>query len=285
MGHWIMDNFCIVANRSKDINLEIAGYIKKYFEKNGKTCVIAESAKIRDDKHTGKEFRSMLPKDAELCIVLGGDGTMLQAARSAAYQDIPLIGVNLGTLGYLAEVEKNGIDEALERILAGKYEIEDRMMLYGSMNGEGNYCLNDIAITRYSSITAIDYNIYVNDLLLCSYHADGIIISTPTGSTGYNMSAGGPIVEPSANMILITPICPHTLNSRSLVLSAETKIEVEIGTFRDNLKQKVVASFDGSGIIEMTTGDRIAIEKSSKTTKILKLNRVSFLQVLGEKFR
>ncbi len=280
-----MDKFCIVANRSKDINLEISGYIKNYLEKNGKQCVIAESNKIRDDQHTGKEFRSMIPEDSELCIVLGGDGTMLQAARSAAYYDIPLIGVNLGTLGYLAEVEKTGIDQALERILAGKYEIEDRMMLYGSMNGEGNYCLNDIAITRYSSITAIDYNIYVNDLLLCSYHADGIIVSTPTGSTGYNMSAGGPIVDPSANMILITPICPHTLNSRSLVLSPETKVEVEIGNFRDNLKQKVVASFDGSGIIEMTTGDRIAIERSPKTTKILKLDRVSFLQVLGEKFR
>ncbi len=99
------------------------------------------------------------------------------------------------------------------------------------------------------------------------------------------MSAGGPIVEPSANMILITPICPHTLNSRSLVLSADTKIEIGIGQFRDGLNQKVVASFDGSGIIEMTTGDKITIKKSSKTTKILRLNRVSFLEVLGEKFR
>lgn len=280
-----MHNFCIVTNRSKDVNLDITNYIKEYLEKNGKECVIAESTKIRDDKHTGKEFQSSIPEDSDCCIVLGGDGTMLQAARSAARLDIPLIGVNLGTLGYLAEVEKSGIDDALERIIAGKYEIEDRMMLYGSMNSQEGYCLNDIAITRYSSIKAVDYEIYVNDLLLCNYHADGIIISTPTGSTGYNMSAGGPIVEPSANMILITPICPHTLNSRSLVLSADTKIEVGIGGFRDGINQKVVASFDGSGIIEMTTGDRIGIKKSSKTTKILKLNRVSFLEVLGEKFR
>ena len=280
-----MDNFCIVTNRNKDVNLEITNYIKGYLEKHGKKCVIAESEKIRDDKHTGKEFKSAIPKDSDLCIVLGGDGTMLQAARSAAIYDIPIIGVNLGTLGYLAEVEKNGIDNALEQILAGKYEIEDRMMLDGSMGYKKDYCLNDIAITRYSSISAIDYNIYVNDLLLCTYHADGIIVSTPTGSTGYNMSAGGPIVEPSANMILITPICPHTLNSRSLVLSSKTKVEVEIGAFRDNISQKVVASFDGCGIIEMTTGDRISIQRSDMTTRILKLNRVSFLQVLGEKFR
>ena len=280
-----MDNFCIVTNRNKDINLEITNYIKGYLEKNGKKCVIAESEKIRDDKHTGKEFKSAIPKDSDLCIVLGGDGTMLQAARSAAIYDIPIIGVNLGTLGYLAEVEKNGIDNALEQILAGKYEIEDRMMLDGSMGDKKDYCLNDIAITRYASMSAIDYNIYVNDLLLCTYHADGIIVSTPTGSTGYNMSAGGPIVEPSANMILITPICPHTLNSRSLVLSSKTKVEVEIGSFRDNIGQKVVASFDGCGIIEMTTGDRIGVQRSNMTTRILKLNRVSFLQVLGEKFR
>lgn len=280
-----MDNFCIVTNRNKDVNLEITNYIKGYLEKHGKKCVIAESEKIRDDKHTGKEFKSSIPKDSDLCIVLGGDGTMLQAARSAAIYDIPIIGVNLGTLGYLAEVEKNGIDNALEQILAGKYEIEDRMMLDGSMGDKKDYCLNDIAITRYSSISAIDYNIYVNDLLLCTYHADGIIVSTPTGSTGYNMSAGGPIVEPSANMILITPICPHTLNSRSLVLSSKTKVEVEIGAFRDNISQKVVASFDGCGIIEMATGDRISIQRSDMTTRILKLNRVSFLQVLGEKFR
>ena len=280
-----MNNFCIVTNRSKDIGLNITNYIKDYLEKHGKTCVIAESTKVRDDKHTGKEFKSDIPENSDCCIVLGGDGTMLQAARSTAVLDIPLIGVNLGTLGYLAEAEKGGIDAALEKILAGKYEIEDRMMLCGQMNEQKGDCLNDIVITRYTSIAAVDYNIYVNDLLLCSYHADGIIVSTPTGSTGYNMSAGGPIVEPSANMILITPICPHTLNSRSLVLSADTKIEIGIGQFRDGLKQKVVASFDGSGIIEMTTGDKITIKKSSKTTKILRLNRVSFLEVLGEKFR
>ncbi len=281
-----MDKFCIVTNRVKDKDLKVTNHIKAYLEKRGKKVVIAtEKNEEEDPLFITRKHLSIIPEDTELVIVLGGDGTMLQAARSTAVLDIPLIGVNLGTLGYLAEVEKGGIDAALEKILAGKYEIEDRMMLCGQMNEQKGDCLNDIVITRYTSIAAVDYNIYVNDLLLCSYHADGIIVSTPTGSTGYNMSAGGPIVEPSANMILITPICPHTLNSRSLVLSADTKIEIGIGQFRDGLNQKVVASFDGSGIIEMTTGDKITIKKSSKTTKILRLNRVSFLEVLGEKFR
>ena len=280
-----MDHFCIVTNRTKDNNLEMTMYIKNYLEAHGKVCHIAENVlNSDDDKRIGRKYISTIPEDAECVIVLGGDGTMLQAARSAAYIDIPLIGVNLGTLGYLAEVEKSGVDDALDQIIAGKYEIEDRMMLYGSVTDKNDYALNDIVITKSSAIQAINFDIYVNDLFLSNYHADGIIISTPTGSTGYSMSAGGPIVEPSADMILITPICPHTLNSRSMVLSSQTKIEIRIGEGRDNRNQQVVAYFDGSGTIEMQTGDRINIEKANKTTKILKLNKISFLEALGRKF-
>ena len=209
---------------------------------------------------------------------------MLQAARSAAYLDIPLIGVNLGTLGYLAEVEKNSVDEALEHNLSGEYDTEDRMMLYGQSGEKHDFALNDIVITRKSVIQTINFDIYINDLFLCNYHADGIVISTPTGSTGYNMSAGGPIVEPSANMILITPICPHTLNSRSMVLSDKTKVDVVIKEGRDGANQEVVAYFDGSGRIDLGTGEKISIEKSDIKTKIIKLSRESFLAVLGKKF-
>ncbi len=280
-----MDHFCIVTNRTKDNNLEMTMYIKNYLEAHGKVCHIAEKVlNSDDDKRIGRKYISTIPEDADCVIVLGGDGTMLQAARSAAYIDIPLIGVNLGTLGYLAEVEKSGVDDALDQIIAGKYEIEDRMMLYGSVTDKNDYALNDIVITKSSAIQAINFDIYVNDLFLSNYHADGIIISTPTGSTGYSMSAGGPLVEPSADMILITPICPHTLNSRSMVLSSQTKIEIRIGEGRDNRNQQVVAYFDGSGTIEMQTGDRINIEKANKTTKILKLNKISFLEALGRKF-
>jgi NAD+ kinase len=227
---------------------------------------------------------STIPEDTECVIVLGGDGTMLQAARSIAFMDIPIIGVNLGTMGYLAEVEKSGIDEALERIISGRYEIEDRMMIKGCIGEKKDYALNDVVVTRCASIQVINFNIYINDMLLAGYQADGVIISTPTGSTGYNMSAGGPIIDPSAHMILVTPICSHTLNSRSMVLSADTKISIEIGPGRDNSVQKVIASFDGSGVIELFTGDRIEIIRSKKTTKIIKLNRVSFIEVLGKKF-
>lgn len=281
-----MERFVIVTNKSKDKDLAMTKYIKSFLEERGKTCVIADKNENNSFYHEGREFLSSIPEDAECVIVLGGDGTMLQAARSAAYHDIPLIGVNMGTMGYLAEVEKSGVDEALSRILSGDYDTQERMMLFGSVGEKSDYALNDIVITRNSSMqmNIVNFDIYVNDLFLCNYHADGIIISTPTGSTGYNMSAGGPIVEPSANLILITPICPHTLNSRSMVLPENTKIRIVIKEGRDNRNQEVVAFFDGSGKIEMSTGDSICIEKSAKITKIIKLNRVSFLEVLGKKF-
>ncbi len=280
-----MEKFCIVTNKIKDKDLKVTKHIQHYLEKRGKTVTIAEEKREEEDPlFITRKHLSVIPEDTDLVIVLGGDGTMLQAARSIAYQDIPLVGVNLGTMGYLAEVEESGIDDALERILKGWYEIEDRMMLRGDLEGKKDYSLNDIIVTRYQGVATIGYNIYVNDQFLCSYYADGLVVSTPTGSTGYNMSAGGPIIEPSANMILVTPICPHTLNSRSLVFSPNTKIDVELLPGRDGNPMTAISSFDGSGTLLMNTGDKIEIKMSKKTTKILRLNKVSFLDVISKKF-
>ncbi len=279
-----MEKFCIVTNRNKDRNLALTHHIKEFLEARGKTCIIAKVKSEEDQIYVRRKYLSVIPEDTDLCIVLGGDGTMLQAARSIAYLDIPLLGVNLGTMGYLTEVEEAGIDEALTRVLDGDYEIDERMMLRGSVEGKKDYSLNDIIITRYKDISTIGYNIFINDQFLYSYFADGLIISTPTGSTGYNMSAGGPIIEPQANMILLTPVCPHSFNSRSLVFSPNTNIVVELLPARDGGSKKAIASFDGSGTILMHNGDRIEIRMSKKTTKILRLNRVSFLDIISKKF-
>ena len=279
-----MEKFCIVTNKVKDREQALTNHIKEYLEERGKTCVIAREKKEEDPLLLKRTHLSVIPEDTDLVIVLGGDGTMLQAARSIAYMDIPMLGVNLGTMGYLTEVDASDIDLALDKVLKGEYEIEDRMMLRGELEGKKDYALNDIIVTRYQDISTIGYNIYVNDQFLYSYFADGLIVSTPTGSTGYNMSAGGPIIEPLANMILITPVCPHTLNSRSIVFSPETRIVVELMKGRDGSNKQAISSFDGSGTILMNSGDRIEIKKSKKTTKILRLNRVSFLDVISKKF-
>ena len=281
-----MKYFFIITNQSKDVNLQVTQYVRSFLEKHGKKCDVAryKGNADREGILDAKDYVCTIPEGVDCCIVLGGDGTMLQASHNVLGRDIPVLGVNLGTLGYLAEVEKSGLDEALAQLLAEKYTLEKRMMLSGEIQGGiRDDALNDIVIARKATLQVISFNIYVNDLYLNNYHADGMIISTPTGSTGYNMSAGGPIVEPGAQMILLTPICPHTLTTRSIVLSAEDRITVEIAAGRDDISLQAEASFDGRNGFEMRTGDRIIITRSAQTTKILKLNQVSFLEVLHRK--
>ena len=153
-----------------------------------------------------------MPQGIECAIVLGGDGTLIRAARELKNHSIPLLGVNMGTLGYLAEVELPNYKEALCYLFEQTPDIENRMMMHGRYSGcksEENVAMNDIVITRDGTLRIVHFNVYVNGMLLSSYQADGIIVSTPTGSTGYNLSAGGPVVEPTASMFVITPICSH----------------------------------------------------------------------------
>lgn len=280
-----MDRFYLITNRPKDIELSTTKFIQEFLRKHNKTYETfiwdAEDAK-------SSIANAHIQKDMECIIVLGGDGTLLQVAGDTIHMDIPLLGINLGTLGYLAEVEKSNITDALEALMAEEYEIEERMMLSGEVydkrsKKESTYALNDIVITRYGSLRIISYDIYVNGQFLNSYHADGIILSTPTGSTGYNLSAGGPIVEPKAELIVITPICPHTLHKRSIVLAADDKITVEIVSGKDGKNQEVEVSFDGKHNRAIHTGDKIEIMQSVHKTKIIKLSKVSFLEVLRKK--
>ena len=233
---------------------------------------------------------SKIPEDTECIIVLGGDGTLLQAARDMVHKDIPLLGINLGHLGFLAEVDQQSLYSALDKLMAGDYEIEERMMLEGSVyRGQKligrDIALNDIVIGRDGHLRVVRFKNYVNDVYLNSYNADGIIISTPTGSTGYSLSAGGPIVSPSAEMTIMTPVAPHTLNTRSVIFPAEDVITVEIGKGRHNDCEKGLASFDGDTTIPMVTGDCIIIRQADAKTRILKLNHLSFVEVLRRKMR
>jgi len=231
-----------------------------------------------------------IPLDVDCMIVLGGDGTVLQAARETKKLHIPIIGVNLGTLGYMTEIEPINLEESLDRLIAGDYEQENRMMLNGRVlfadgRNEEGWALNDIVISRSGSLQIIKFDIYVNGQFLNNYSADGMIVTTPTGSTGYNLSAGGPLIEPRAQLIMLTPICPHSLNQRSIVLSPEDVIEIEIPESREGVPQTVEANFDGSHVIPLCTGDKIRIVRSEKMTEFIQLNQVSFLEVLHKKMK
>ena len=223
--------------------------------------------------------------DAEAVIVLGGDGTILKVAEDIAGRDIPMLGINLGTLGYLTEADMDGASSAIDKLISEDIIVEERMMLYGCVNGSDQYedhALNDVVISGSEPLAIVKYDISVNGEFLNSYSADGLIIATPTGSTGYNMSAGGPIVEPKARLMVITPICPHTLNSRSIVLSAEDEIEVRIA---GEQRTRVVVQFDGRTPHTIDSTMSARIRQSHQTTKIIRLNKDSFLKTLHNKLK
>lgn len=268
-----MNKFYIITNQIKDKSLETTYRIKNYIEGKGKECVLAV-----ENEH--------LPEDTECVLVLGGDGTLIRAARELRSYDVPLLGINMGTLGYLTEAEVQNVEETLDCLMQNELQTEERMMLKGTLNGQNeDIALNDIVVSRVGALRLIHFSLYVNGELLNTYQADGVIISTPTGSTAYNLSAGGPIVEPTASMIVITPICSHALNTSSIVLSAEDEIMIEIGQGRDGSVEKAAISYDGERNIEMLTGDRVVIQKAEETTKFLKLSKVSFLEILRKKMK
>lgn len=281
-----MKHYLIYTNRHKDKNLATTKRICDFLELKGQRTTV----KADGDLHSANtdETPADIPKDVDCMIVLGGDGTVLQAARETKKLHIPIIGVNLGTLGYMTEIELSNLEESLERLISGDYEQENRMMLNGKVffadgRTEEGWALNDIVISRSGSLQIIKFNIYVNGQFLNGYSADGMIVTTPTGSTGYNLSAGGPLIEPKAKLIMLTPICPHSLNQRSIILSPEDVIEIEIPESREDMSQTVEVNFDGSHVVELQTGDRIRIVRSEKITEFIQLNQVSFLEVLHKK--
>ncbi|MCR5734361.1 MAG: NAD(+)/NADH kinase [Lachnospiraceae bacterium] len=280
-----MKRFHIVANKDSDPSLKVTGNIEKYLTDHG--CTVTGESIIRDDGY-GRE----LSKDAfsaECILVLGGDGTFIQVAGKNTVHSIPMLGINLGYVGYLTEVERDNVIPALDRLINGDYYIEERMMLSGKclINGIFNseHALNDIIISRYGSLRVIKYEIYVNDMLLNTYSADGVIISTPTGSTGYNLSAGGPIVEPVAELIVINPICPHTLNTRAIVLSAEDEIRIKVLGGRFLREYEASVSFDGGVNMNLKAGDEVVVKKALVSTKMIRLDKESFLYTLGRKMK
>ena len=273
-----MERFFIVTNEGKDKDGQVTGRVKALLEARGKSCTLCEDA-CKD------MTADSMPKDIDCAIVIGGDGTLIGVARLLK-KEVPIMGINMGTLGYLTEIEVDRIEESLDQILSGHYMLEDRMMLDGIFDDGGeNVALNDIVLSRKGNLRIIHFNVYVNGTLLNSYEADGIVISTPTGSTAYNLSAGGPIVEPTASLIVITPICSHALNTSSIVLSAEDEIRIEIGEGRHGRSEEVYISFDGTDTREIVTGQTVTIRRSAMITKLMKLSKVGFLEILRRKMK
>ena len=283
-----MDTFYIITNYQKDPEMTVAHEIREYLESKGKTCYIQQ----REAEDPQGRYRytdaQHVSDEVECVLVLGGDGTLLQAARDLVDRSIPLLGINMGTLGYLAEIDRKNIFPALDKLIGGEYTVEHRMMLTGTAFHQSrrmlaDIALNDIVISRNGRPRVVDFNVYVDGAFLSSYTADGIIISTPTGSTGYNLSVGGPIVAPEASLILLTAIAPHTLNSRPIVLPDFVEITIEIGTNHGTDIDGAEATFDGDTSVKLSSGDRIVITRSRREALMIKTKNTSFLEILREK--
>lgn len=282
-----MKHFYIIVNPRRDQQLKLTKELHAFILEQGGTCDYQVN---REDEGTVFDI-SRIPDDTECILVVGGDGTLLRAARNMASYNIPLIGINTGHVGYLCELEEDKAMDAIRRLLSGEeYLVEKRMLLSGSFvredgTVEERIALNDIVIHRSGALQVMDIVVSVNGEYLNTYSADGIIIATPTGSTAYSMSAGGPIVDPKARLLVITPISPHTLNAKSIVLSAEDEITIEVLARNQGQEEKAEVSFDGAPVGALRAGEQIVVKKSKAYTRILKLSRLSFLEKLRVKLQ
>lgn len=280
-----MKKVCIISNDYKDKGLVMTNRIADYLNKRG--CETVNSLIKWDFELNQWTKPEGIPLDADCMLVLGGDGTLLQAARNSYGMHIPLLGVNLGTLGFLTEVDEEHLEGALQQLLDGDYMVEERMMLQGTVYTNGgevhNVALNDIVVNRTGSLQIIRFDVCLNNELLKRYNADGCIVSTPTGSTGYNLSAGGPVIDPTSNAMVMTNICPHNLFNRGVVLSGNKLITIKIPADRQGHNQQVEATFDGCFKVKMNTGDYIDITMAPSTTKIIRLKSTSFMEILHKK--
>lgn len=231
----------------------------------------------------GYKFGDLFEADA--VITLGGDGTLIKASRECAPYGVPVLGINFGHLGFLTEAKRQDIKKVLNKLKRRDYYIEPRMMTETSLIAQEKvmqsyFSLNDVVLTRKFLSRMISVNVKVNNLLLDNYFADGVIISTPTGSTGYSLSAGGPVLDPSMSMMIITPICPHSLHSRSIAVSEDKVITLEPYYDYNN---KVIVTIDGQISVDMEEGMSIEVKKANIVTKLIKLHQYNFYEVLRKK--
>ena len=225
-------------------------------------------------------------QNTDLVICFGGDGTILHMAKAATRQGVPILGVNIGTMGFMAELESSELDQ-LACLAKGDYSIDSRMMLDVTVRREQDIiyhdiCLNDVVITKGAVARIVHLAVSCDGVQAMECGGDGIVVATPTGSTAYNLSAGGPIVEPEARSILITPICAHDMVSRCLIASDERVITVEL---KRNMRRNAFLSADGGKAVRLNMGDVATIRKSDLQTKLLRLKERSFYDVLNLKFK
>ena len=278
-----MNKIHVICKRKKEDAVSLAARIIEIYGKKIDVFVDEESA--RSLGYTRQLEIEQVGEGANLVIVLGGDGTLLSVARNLKGRDVPILGVNLGGLGFLTEISPEEFPEMLEKVTRGDYDISKRIMLDVTVRRDENKVfdftiLNDAVITKDALARIIDIETHVNDEYLTTFKSDGLIFSTPTGSTGYSLAAGGPILYPSMKNIIVTPICPHMLTNRPIILPANT-----IKAILQARDEKVVLTLDGQIGFPLEFGDEVVVKESSHVVSLVKSSSKGYFEILRTKLK
>jgi len=280
-----MKHIGIVAKRNRPAALALARRLVTWLRRRRKTVLVETEVASTLRLSDGVSKQEMM-KRADLVVVLGGDGTLLSVARHSGPRRVPVLGVNLGGLGFLTDVRPEEAFQALERVLAGHYRLERRRMLETAVVRGGKVlrrfqALNDVVINKGALARILDLETSVDGVALCTYKADGLILSTPTGSTAYSLSAGGAIVEPSVGVLLISPICPHTLTQRPIVLPERVHVRVAVCSPDED----VALTIDGQEGMKLATDDVVTVRPAKHRVHLVRSPTHSFFELLRTKLR
>lgn len=274
----------IIANLDKPATVEVTRDILNYLMELGVEPMLPINLATQIERTELGFTEQEIAQESSAIVVLGGDGTLLSVARRWPFWGVPMLGVNLGHLGFLTEVEENGTREAVYMISKNEFRLQERMMLKATVHRKGMrvseaFALNDCVVTKGAFARMIRLEVHIGKSYLETFPADGVIIATPTGSTAYSLSAGGPIVDPSMQLMLLTPICPHMLQARPVVISAREKIRIKLHSVHEDM----VLTLDGQEGIRLYPDDEVLIEKADIVTRLIKIAPRSFYDVLRHK--
>jgi len=280
-----MKTIGLAINQTKPKAVEVAATLVRLIESQGAMAIADNQTAHLIGRPDVAVRLDVFRERADVLFVLGGDGTILGYARQFARTSLPMLGINLGHLGFLSEAEPEDLEGAVRKVLEGDYCLEERLMIEAEVVRGGNVVLrdlvslNDIAISKDRFGRMVTCNVYVDDMYVDSYTGDGLLISTPTGSTAYSLSCGGPIVSPHIDVMLITPICPHTLHARSLVVAANQEVRVEVEANHPEL----ILSVDGQIFHTLEKHDTVIVRQASYKTTLIKWRDREFYDVLRQK--
>jgi len=277
-----MKHIGILSNPTQAGIAEPVAHLAEQFAKRGASVLMADDLRsLFDNNFSVGKFcpKEDLVEQADVVVAMGGDGTILRAAAWVQNQGTPILGVNLGRLGFLAGAEPSELEDGIDRLLAEDYTVESRMALIAQVGDQRVFALNEVVVERAVSARMVQVKTWVDDANVSSFWGNGLILSTPTGSTSYSLSTGGPIVHPDMDALILTPVCPHSLTLRPLVIPSDQTVAVQVSA----VHSEIIWSADGRTVGEIQPEERMLVQKAPHPVRLINLQGLSFYDVLRRK--